>query len=98
MNPESRIEQSFARWCSQRNIPCLKVQAIGVRGFPDRLVLLQGMVVFIEFKTPTGVLSEHQIRCHARLKSLGLEIHVCRSKQEAIDAIERTSRLPKPRG
>lgn len=97
MNPESRIEQAFCRWCASKSIPCLKVQAIGVRGFPDRLILLQGKVVFIEFKTPTGVLSEHQIRCHNRLKALGLDIHVCRSKEEAINVIENIARLPETR-
>jgi hypothetical protein len=98
MNPETRIEQAFYRWCCERGIPCLKVKAEGVRGFPDRMVLLNKRIVFIEFKTPNGILSEHQKRCHDALRYLNLEIHVCRTKDEAIHALgPEIAPLPKSR-
>lgn len=87
MNPETRIEQAFVRWCHQRGIPCLKLKAEGIRGFPDRTVFLKKRIVFIEFKTPNGVLSEHQKRMADAMKVLGFEYYVCRSKEDAINVL-----------
>lgn len=88
MNPETRIEQAFVRWCRERSIPCLKLKAEGVVGFPDRSVFLpNGRIVFIEFKTPTGVLSEHQKRFADAMAKLDFEYFVCRSKEDAINVI-----------
>lgn len=53
-----------------------KVEAIGSRGFFDRLVVLPGgRVVFCEIKRPKGgVVSAHQRARHATYKNLGAEV------------------------
>jgi hypothetical protein len=95
MNPETRIELAFVRWCKANKVVCLKLKADSQKGLPDRFCLLEnGKTVFIEFKTETGKLSGHQKLVFEKLKKLGHHIYVCRSKEEAIHAIQ-TTQLPK---
>lgn len=48
-----------------------KVQWIGRRGAPDRLVMLPRVSVWVELKA-TGVAAEpHQLREHARMRKMG---------------------------
>ena len=72
---------------------CIKMREIG---FPDRLVLLPGGGhCWIEFKTPTGKLSERQKAVHQRLKILRQPIYVCTNTREALACANR--HLPSPR-
>lgn len=54
---------------------------------PDRLFLREGVAVFIEFKSEKGRLTVGQEREHARLRAAGFPVFVCRSVQEALDAL-----------
>ena len=61
-----------------------KLLTPGVRGAPDRLVLLPGGVVrFVECKGRGGRLSASQRREHARLRALGCEVWVVWTVEEA---------------
>ena len=81
---ESAIERSFSAWCEQRGWLCLKLRWLVGRGFPDRTVLLPGgRVVFIEFKTPKGTVSPHQVYWRELLQKLGFTVGVARSSEEA---------------
>ncbi len=76
-----------------------KVQWIGRRGAPDRLVMLPGMyfggsnvtnspIIFIELKA-TGIKPEaHQLREHERMRKMGQRVVV-------IDSIEAVDELLK---
>lgn len=91
MNPETRIEKSFLLWCKKNKIPCLKLVSLGLKGFPDRTVFLEGgKIVFIEFKSESGKLSKNQEMTFSVLRKLGFAVFVCRSKDEAISAIQST--------
>lgn len=46
----------------------------GRDGVPDRIVILNGRVVFVEVKTTDGVTSEAQKREHARLRDKGARV------------------------
>lgn len=57
-----------------------KAKARGVRpGFPDHLVIWNGLVIAIEFKTPKGKVSAVQHATHAKLRLNGVQVFVCRS-------------------
>ena len=59
-----------------------------LRGWPDRIVLLPGGIFFfVELKRPVGGKFEPlQERIHAKLRRLGLTVHVCNTKDQ-IDQI-----------
>jgi len=77
---ESRMERMAVKTAIELGWVVVK---LGLKGHPDRMFLKDGRVVFIEFKTPTGKLSEKQ---KARIKEYSQvkhTVHVCRSVNEA---------------
>jgi hypothetical protein len=64
------------------------------KGTPDSLVMgLQnaacGCPIFgwLETKTAIGKLNEHQIKWHAWARSVGINVDVVRSKEDALEAV-----------
>ena len=53
-----------------------KVQWIGRRGAPDRLVMLPGRTTWVELKAPGEKAKPHQLREHARMRALGQAVVV----------------------
>jgi Holliday junction resolvase-like predicted endonuclease len=47
---------------------------VGTAGVPDRIVIIGGVVTFVEVKTVDGRLSEAQKREHTRLKACGANV------------------------
>lgn len=76
---ESYIEQSVCHYARKKG--CLAIKFTGLKGFPDRIILYRGRVLWIEFKR-TGEkprrLQVHQIK---RLREQGFQV-------EVIDEIE----------
>jgi hypothetical protein len=65
----------------------LKLEVRSQKGWPDRLVVLQGRVLFVECKRPRGGrTSRHQRSCITRLKKLGADARVV-STMEGVDNI-----------
>jgi len=62
-----------------------KVQWVGRRGAPDRLVLMPGGSVWVELKRPRKGAESYQEREHARMRRAGLEIWVC----DSADAVDK---------
>lgn len=93
---EKDIEKAFCKYAESKNCKAIKFVDPTTRGAPDRLVLLpKGKVLFIEFKTSTGRLSEHQVTYHKALNGLGLAVFICKSTQEAIDVLNSRLRFLK---
>lgn len=63
---------------------CIKVQAVGRRGFFDRIVVLPGgRVYFVELKRPRGgKLSEHQIWYMSEFDALDVAIALVRNSAD----------------
>lgn len=70
---------------------CIKLNPLGLRGIPDRLVLLPGgVVLFVELKRPKGYKYEPlQLRWHDKLRKLGFTVLVINTK-EAIEELVST--------
>lgn len=82
--PERSVEQALVRAAHAAGGVARKLLTPGVRGAPDRLVLLPGGVVrFVECKGRGGRLSASQCREHARLRALGCEVWVVWTVEEA---------------
>lgn len=61
----------------------VKLNPIGLRGLPDRMLLLPGgTIIFVELKIPTGRLSRLQRVVHERLRKLGFRIEVLWSRDQ----------------
>lgn len=82
--PERAVERALVQAAHAAGGVARKLLTPGVRGAPDRLVLLPGGVVrFVECKGRGGRLSASQCREHARLRALGCEVWVVWTVEEA---------------
>lgn len=54
-----------------------------VAGWPDIQIIYKGMYYGLEIKTSTGKLSSAQQKIHAKLKSMGSQVAVIRSIEDA---------------
>ena len=88
---ESAIERELMRRVHGRGGLCVKVQALGARGFFDRLIILPGpRVVFCEVKKPRGSrISPHQHQWHDLFRALDVEVAVVKNSED-IDALLKT--------
>jgi len=88
---ESAIERELMRRVHGRGGVCVKVGALGARGFFDRLIILPGpRSIFCEVKKPRGSrISSHQHQWHDQFRVLNVEVAVVRNSED-IDALLKT--------
>ena len=61
-----------------------------ITGVPDRIVILNQKILFVELKTPTGKLSPRQVVVFDELGEAGFPVHVLHSKEDVEDFINET--------
>jgi Holliday junction resolvase len=85
---ENKIEMELVRRVHAAGGLCVKVRAIGSRGFFDRVVALPGSrVIFVECKRPRGGrFAAHQVQYANEFKNLGLAVALIRDRED-IDAL-----------
>lgn len=85
---EASIEDYLRTRVNDLGGVCIKLSPVGLRGVPDRLIVLQGpRVIFVELKRPKGgVISALQHWWRARLMKLGCEHHFIKTRVE-VDAM-----------
>jgi hypothetical protein len=84
---EYTVEGRLVSNLKRRGIETLKLNVVGNRGWPDRLILLQGgKPLLAELKRPGESLRPLQEHVHARLRGLGYEIAVAYDN-EGVDAL-----------
>ena len=58
-------------------------KAMGLKsGVSDVIVLLEGKVLFVEFKAAKGAQNDNQKRFQEDVQALGFEYHICRSLED----------------
>lgn len=82
MTPEGKIEKALCDRVKALGGEVRKVQWIGRRGAPDRLVLLPGRHVFVELKRLGAVPEAHQSREFSRLVMAGFDVVVIDSLEQ----------------
>jgi hypothetical protein len=89
---ESVIQSHFIRRVKETAVGlAFKVNADGVRGFPDVLFITRtGETAYIEFKQAKGRLSAHQKEMHRALIDLGADVMVINSLELADKLIDLT--------
>jgi hypothetical protein len=65
-----------------------KVFPLSAPGWPDLVCVRHGQVRLLEVKTRTGKLKPAQVVLHQRMASAGLRVHVVRTPEEAIHAVQ----------
>lgn len=84
---EAVIERYLRQQIWRRGGLCLKWVSPGMRGVPDRIVLINSIngptVAFCETKSTTGKLRPEQKRFRKKMAKLGFHVHVIASKEGA---------------
>jgi hypothetical protein len=84
---ESAIEQYLAERVKAIGGLCIKTTSPGLRGFFDRVVVVDGRVVFVETKRRRGSrVSPQQKALHIRFAVVGAWVEIVRSHR-AVDAL-----------
>ena len=86
---EGEGEKEFLKLSRKAGIWAIKIWPIGMRGFPDRMVLgPKRLIFFVELKRPKGktpksrALARAQEICRDRLRGLGFAVYSLHSIQE----------------
>lgn len=93
---ESEIEKKLVREVRKMGGMAYKFVSPGNTGVPDRIVILPGVITFVELKTETGRLSPGQTRQIGKLRDLGMKVvvlHGMKELEEFLDEI-RPARVP----
>ena len=85
---EADIEKKLVAYVKTCGGLALKFTSPGNAGVPDRLVLLQGRVLFVETKAPGKRLRPLQRYWRRTLEQLGFQVHVVNS----LESLERVKR------
>lgn len=80
--PEGTIENYLAKRAKENGMLCYKTISPSRRGFPDRTLIGNGHVIFVELKSASGKLSESQKVRIKEMKEHGADVRVIASKQE----------------
>lgn len=83
---ESTIENYLVERAKALGGECRKLRWIGRNGAPDRIVMLNGQVIFIELKAPGEKAKPHQVREHERMRRMGQRV-------EVVDSFERVDEV-----
>jgi hypothetical protein len=81
---EREVESHLVKRVKQLGGEVRKVQWIGRRGAPDRVVMLPSGSVWVELKAPGEKAKPHQQREHDRMRAMGQIVLVL----DTIDAVE----------
>lgn len=90
MKPQSEelerdVEARLAKRCRENDWYCVKFNSPGRRGVPDRVVIANRGVYFIELKAPGKKPRPDQLAEHATIRKHGVEVAVLDSRA-AVDA------------
>ncbi len=85
---ESKLEKYLSDQIKKLGGLCYKWVSPGVKGVPDRIVIFNERVYFIELKSKDGKLSMVQKECIRSLRSAGADVRVIGSEEQLLDFLE----------
>jgi len=71
---EIEIEEKACKWAEENGWLVAKLQWLNQTGWPDRTFIKNGIVAWIEFKKPGGVVSKKQKYWHDRMREHGANV------------------------
>jgi len=81
-------EERLVRYCRKNDILCLKLRIDGMDGFPDRTIIANGAIGFVEMKRKGNKPSKQQEYWLKQMKKRGFPTCVAYSSDEAIQFTE----------
>lgn len=81
---EKWLERMLVEWVRQAGGVCLKFASPGYSGVPDRVILLYGLVFWVELKTYGKEPSSIQKIVHKRFEKHGHIVHIVDSEEKLI--------------
>jgi hypothetical protein len=88
---ERDLERHFSKECKRLKLVTVKLHLRFSTGWPDRVVVLDNSVLWVELKTITGLVSERQKAIHNILRQLNQKILILRTKEDITHALESAS-------
>lgn len=85
---ESKVERDAAAFATLRGWWEAKFVSPSLRGVPDRILIREGRVIFIEFKKLGKEPNKQQLKRHKEIREHGIEVFV-------VDAIEEAREILK---
>ena len=85
---EKMIENRFVKKAKAAGWLVYKIQAIGVRGLPDRMCIKQGKIRFIEFKSGNRKLTSSQTEIYVKFLKQRIQIGIFRDADKAMEWLE----------
>lgn len=73
---ESAIEKDVADYAKRRGWLGVKLMRCNVNGWPDRMFIRKGRVIFIEFKQLGEEPKEQQAKRHREIRAQSIEVFV----------------------
>lgn len=92
---ESEIESYLCERASEVSWLCEKMRTTATLGFPDRCIIADGRVVFVEVKRPDHKPRKMQVRVLRKLAAHGAEVCVVHDA-DTVDALIETLRASRP--
>jgi hypothetical protein len=84
---ESNIEKDVSEYAKRNGCLVVKLNLIGQIGWPDRMYLRSGKLIFIEFKRPGSSPRRAQIEIHRRIEAHGFPVFVIDSIEEGREVV-----------
>lgn len=85
---EADLERKVVHFAATKlRIHSIKLNGRGQTGWPDRLFLIPGNPIFVEFKTPKGKVTEKQKTLHELLRANNYPVFVIRDYAGGLEVL-----------
>lgn len=82
MTPEGQIESYLESQSEKQKVLCFKFVSPGNRGVPDRIIIANGKVMFIELKAPDKKPRKLQEYVIKKMRKAGADVRVADTKEK----------------
>lgn len=86
---ENYVEGYLCKKAKEQNLLCLKFTSPGFTGVPDRILIGQNKIHFVETKAKDGHLSKKQKAVIRILESFGMTVHIPYTRPEVDQIIQQ---------
>lgn len=93
---ERTIENYLRDRCNEAGFMCLKFVSPSTAGVPDRLIIANGHVVFVELKRPGGKPRRNQVEMHERMRQVGADVRVIDNHKASRELVAELQELNPP--
>lgn len=87
--PEGKIEDYFLKKCKENKILCWKFTSPSQNGVPDRIVMYEGQIIFVELKAPGETPRPDQLAVHRLMDRKKITVLVSDNNDTSDEIITR---------